>query len=248
MDADLQHPPEVIPAMIESWDKEGFDIVDAVKTSRGRFNPLHKLASFFFNRIMKAVTRLDMRGSSDFKLLDRSVIETLLECREYNRFFRGLTEWVGFSHTRIGFVVAERQAGTTKWSLFSLLRYSINNIIAFSAIPLRMISALGIMAIILALALGIQTLILYIRGQSAEGFTTVLLSLAFFSGTILLSLGVIGEYLSRMFDEIKSRPIYIKRSGRNKMPIETSRKAIREYKREQDEASPVKTRGKKGSR
>jgi glycosyltransferase involved in cell wall biosynthesis len=209
MDADLQHPPAMLPAMLDAWSKGGAQVVDCVKRSRGRETLMYKAASRLFNRIISDSAALDLRGSSDFKLLDRAVVEVLRHVPERTRFFRGLTEWVGFRHVRIEYDVAERAGGLRSWSMRSLLRYSINNVLVFSSVPLRLIASIGIWTVLVSIILGIQTLYMKFSGQAVEGFTTVILAVAFFSGVILLCLGIMGEYLSRMYDELKGRPRYI---------------------------------------
>ena len=209
IDADLQHPPELIPQMIKIWQEEGYDIIDGIKASRGKENIFYKLASLLFNFLMNKLTSLNLKGSSDFKLLDKKVVKEILRCQEKTRFFRGLTEWIGFKHKKIFFNVNERKSGKTKWSLSKLIKYSINNIIAFSSMPLKLISVLGFFVIFIAIGLIIQTLYLKLTNKAVEGFTTVIISVSFFSGIILLSLGVIGEYLAKIYEEIKSRPNYI---------------------------------------
>ncbi len=209
IDADLQHPPELIPEMIELWQKENYDVIDGIKASRGKENPFYKLSSLLFNFLMNKLTGLNLKGSSDFKLLDKKVVDEILRCSERTRFFRGLTEWVGFKHKKIFFNVNQRKGGKTKWSLTKLIKYSLNNIIAFSSVPLKLISLLGFFVIFIAIGLIIQTLYLKFTYNAVEGFTTVIISVSFFSGIILLSLGVIGEYLSKIYEEIKARPSYI---------------------------------------
>lgn len=216
IDADLQHPPELLPQMIDIWDKENVDIVDAIKASRGKENFFYKLSSLLFNFLMNKLTSLNLKGASDFKLLDKRVIDEILKFRERGRFFRGITEWIGFRHKKIYFNVRERRYGKSKWSLTKLIKYSINNILAFSSIPLKLISILGFLVIFIAIGLIIQTLYLKITGKAVEGFTTVIISISFFSGIILLSVGVIGEYLSKIYEEIKARPIYIIKNKRNR--------------------------------
>ncbi len=209
MDADLQHPPDILPRMIDLWRTGGCDVVDGVKRSRGRESLAYRAAAAMFGRMVSPAGGRDMRGSSDFKLIDRRVADIVAAFPERERFFRGLTEWAGFRHASILYDVAERHKGKTSWSVRGLVRYSLSNIVSFSSVPLRTISTLGMITILLSIALGIDTLYMKIAGKAVEGFTTVILSVAFFSGAILLCLGIMGEYLSRMYDEIKRRPTYI---------------------------------------
>ena len=195
MDGDLQHPPEVIGQMVKLWLEGGYEIVDAVKEYRGTESALYKAASLFFNSLMSGLTGFPMHNASDFKLLDRSAVDALLRCRERTRFFRGLTEWIGFRHTSLTFCVHERTAGKRSWSAGSLLTYSLRNILAFSAFPIHLISIVGFITVVIAIILSGQTLYMKLSGQAVEGFTTVILAVTFFSGILLLSVGVIGEYL-----------------------------------------------------
>ncbi len=209
MDSDLQHPPEMIPAMVDAWLAGDCQVVDCVKKKRGRESIFYKFAANIFNKIMSESAAMNLRSSSDFKLLDRSVVEVLRRIPERTRFFRGLTEWAGFVHKRIEFNVAERVGGVRSWSFKSLLRYSINNILIFSSTPLRLISALGMWTVLGSVILAIQTIVTFALGNAVEGFTTVILAISFFSGMILICLGIMGEYLARMYDELKARPSYI---------------------------------------
>ncbi|OHD06543.1 MAG: hypothetical protein A2086_00470 [Spirochaetes bacterium GWD1_27_9] len=215
MDCDLQHPPEFIYQMVDLWLTGEVDVIDAVKATRGKESIFYKISSLTFNVMMNKLTSLNLKDSSDFKLLDKKVITEILKCKEKTRFFRGLSEWVGFRHKKIEFNVAERTVGTSKWSLTKLIKYSIDNIVTFSSIPLKLISFFGFFVIFLSIALIGQTVYMKLVGHAVEGFTTVIISIAFFSGTILLSLGVIGEYMSKIYEEIKGRPIYILKKSKN---------------------------------
>ncbi len=214
MDADLQHPPDALPEMIAIWRSGTADIVDGIKRSRGRESVSYGLAASAFNRSMSGASGKDMRGSSDFKLMDRRVADTVAAFPERVRFFRGLTEWAGFRHATIEYDVAPRRNGNSTWKPSALIRYSISSIVSFSSAPLRAISTLGFVTLLFSLALGVDTLYMKLSGRAVEGFTTVLLSVAFFSGAIILCLGIMGEYLSRMYDELKRRPAYIVKESR----------------------------------
>ncbi len=213
MDADLQHPPSVLPAMFEAWRTGGADVVDGVKRNRGTENRFYRWAAGFFNRLMSGAGLEDMQGASDFKLLDRRVADTIAAFPERSRFFRGLTGWAGFRHVRIDYDVAPRHAGRSTWTVRDLMRYSLSNLVSFSSAPLRAISTLGFVTVLFSLLLGIETLYMKLSGRAVEGFTTVILSVAFFSGAIILCLGIMGEYLARMYDELKRRPLYIVQEG-----------------------------------
>lgn len=211
MDCDLQHPPTLIPKMYEKW-KEGFEVVEGVKSSRGKESFFHKVCAGLFYDIMSKLIRMDMKSTSDYKLLDRKVVNVLLSLPERNTFFRALSFWVGFNTTKLEYDVVERQFGTTKWSFRSLMKYAINNATSFSTFPLQIVTGFGVIAIFFGLILGIQTLVRFLMGNSAEGFTTVILLILIIGGFIMLSLGIIGHYLARVYEEVKGRPKYIIRT------------------------------------
>ncbi|MCR5256352.1 MAG: glycosyltransferase family 2 protein [Acetatifactor sp.] len=208
MDCDLQHPPAMIPKMWEMW-KNGAEVVEGIKKSRGKEGIFHRAFAGLFYRVMSALIKMDMNSSSDFKLLDRKVVNVLLELPERNTFFRALTFWAGFKTETVEYDVQERKYGTSKWSFGSLLRYAISNATSFSTLPLQMVTALGVISIGFSLILAVQTLFNYLTGNAVEGFTTVILLILIVGGFIMLSLGIIGNYIARIYEEVKGRPKYI---------------------------------------
>ena len=208
IDCDLQHPPKLIPEMVEKWE-EGYEVVEGVKSDRGKEGIFHKLAANTFYRIMSSLIKIDMRSTSDYKLLDRKVVDVLLDLPEHNTFFRALSFWVGFKSIKLEYEVEERQFGTTKWSLGSLIRYAINNATSFSTAPLQIVTFFGAVSIIFSVILGIQTLVKFFMGTAKEGFPTVILLQLLIGGFIMLSLGIIGHYIARIYEEVKGRPRYI---------------------------------------
>ncbi len=208
MDCDLQHPADIVPKMYKLWE-EGYEIVEGVKSSRGKEGIFHKAFAGMFYGIMSKLIKMDMKNSSDFKLIDRKVVNVLLELKEHNTFFRALTFWAGFKTTSISYDVAERQYGTSKWSFRSLFRYAIYNATSFSTLPLQLITHMGVLCIILSIILGIQTLVKYFMGHAMEGFTTVILLILIVGGFVMLSLGIVGHYLARIYEEVKGRPKFI---------------------------------------
>lgn len=208
MDCDLQHPPEAIPRMWEKW-KAGAEIVEGIKSDRGRERLGYRLSAGLFYKIMSALIKIDMNASSDFKLLDRKVVNVLLELPERNTFFRALTFWAGFRTETVEYEVQERQFGESKWSLWSLMRYAISNATSFSTLPLQLVTVMGVASILGSVVLFVQTLVRYFMGTSVEGFTTVILLILIIGGFIMLSLGVIGHYIARIYEEVKGRPKYI---------------------------------------
>ncbi|MGN1146528.1 MAG: glycosyltransferase family 2 protein [Acetatifactor sp.] len=208
MDCDLQHPPQMIPKMWRLW-QEGAEIVEGIKSSRGRESIFYKLSAGLFYKIMSRLIKMDMSASSDFKLLDRKVVNVLLELPERNTFFRALSFWAGFNTVSLEYEVQERQFGTSKWSFLSLMKYAVANATSFSTLPLQMVTVMGVISILFSVVLAIQTLAKYLMGTAVEGFTTVILLILIIGGFIMLSLGVIGHYIARIYEEVKGRPKYI---------------------------------------
>lgn len=208
MDCDLQHPPEVIPKMWALW-QEGFEIVEGMKSSRGRESLGYKLSAGIFYKVMSKLIKMDMNASSDYKLIDRKVMDVLLGLTEKNTFFRALTFWAGFRTTTVEYEVQNRQFGESKWSFFSLMKYAVSNATSFSTLPLQLVTVMGIISIFFSVLLAFQTLIKYVMGTAVEGFTTVILLILIIGGFIMLSLGIIGHYIARIYEEVKGRPKYI---------------------------------------
>lgn len=208
MDCDLQHPPEVIPRMWQLW-LEGAEVVEGIKESRGKESLAHKLSAGLFYRIMSRLIRMDMNASSDFKLLDRKVVDVLLTLPERNTFFRALSFWVGFRTESVTYEVQERQFGESKWSFFSLMKYAVTNATSFSTLPLQLVTVMGLVSILFSVVLFIQTLVKFASGTAVEGFTTVILLILIIGGFLMLSLGIIGHYIARIYEEVKGRPKYI---------------------------------------
>ncbi len=208
MDCDLQHPPETIPEMYKLW-QEGYEVIEGIKSKRGKESLGYKLSAGLFYKIMSKLIKMDMNASSDFKLLDRKVVNVLLELKERNTFFRALTFWAGFKTTSVTYEVQERMYGESKWSLMSLMKYAITNATSFSTLPLQLVTVMGVISILFSVVLGIQTLVKYICGTAVEGFTTVILLVLIIGGFIMLSLGILGHYLARIYEEVKGRPKYI---------------------------------------
>lgn len=208
MDCDLQHPPEAIPLMWEKW-KNGAEIVEGIKADRGKESLGYKLSAGLFYKVMSSLIKIDMSASSDFKLLDRKVVNVLLELPERNTFFRALTFWAGFRTETVEYKVQERKYGQSKWSLWSLMKYAVTNATSFSTMPLQIVTVTGVISILGSVILFIQTLVRYFMGASVEGFTTVILLLLIIGGFLMLSLGIIGHYIARIYEEVKGRPKYI---------------------------------------
>lgn len=208
MDCDLQHPPETLITMYRLWES-GFQVIEGVKASRGKEGLIYKLFAKTFYKIISDATGIDMSRASDFKLLDRQAVDEFLKMPERNIFFRALSSWVGFKTTYVEFDVREREAGSSKWSFKSLFRYAVNNITSFSAAPMQIVTFCGVIFFLFALILGIQSLYMYFAGHAVPGFTTVILALLILGSILMFSLGVIGYYIAKIYDEVKMRPRYI---------------------------------------
>ena len=208
IDCDLQHPPAVLVDMYHLWE-EGYEVVEGIKANRGKENPIYRMFTAIFYGIMSSLMKINMNATSDFKLLDRKVVEALLELPERNTFFRALSFWAGFKSTTVKFDVAERKAGKSKWSFTGLIKYAVYNTTSFSTAPLKVVFILGVLMMIFSLVLGVETLVNYFLKISADGFTTVILLLLIIGGCIMISLGIIGHYIARIYEEVKGRPRYI---------------------------------------
>ncbi len=208
VDCDLQFPPEKIVEMYSLW-QQGFELVEGVKISRGNEGAFHKLSAKLFYKIMTAFVGVDMQSTSDFKLIDRKVIDALVSLPEKNTFFRALSFWSGFKSTQVEFEVQERTVGESKWSLVKLIKYAISNITSFTTAPLQIITVMGCVMLVFMGVMAIQTLVRFLLGQSAEGFTTVILLLLLIGGSLMVALGIIGYYIARIYEEVKGRPRYI---------------------------------------
>lgn len=209
MDGDLQHPPKFIPMMVELWEKGKFDIVEGVKSSRGDESLGQKLNAIFFYKLFSKFSGYNLTNASDFKLLDHKVVEQWRRLGEHDTFFRALSAWLGFTRKSFEFEVPKREFGNSKWGIFSLIKLSINAITSFSTIPLQLITFFGALSFLFSVVIGIQTLTKWILGTAADGFTTVILLQLFIGGLIMMSLGLIGIYISKIFNEVKGRPRYI---------------------------------------
>lgn len=209
MDGDGQHPPSLLPLMIEKWRGSGADIVQAVKIKRGRESITSKLGALLFYLILNNLSGFELKGASDFKLINRKVVDTWLAMRERNVFFRGMTAWMGFNTVQVPFEVAARRGGKSGWSYLRRAKLALVGITTFSSFPLHLVTFAGVIFLIFAVGLGIQTLYLKLTGQAFTGFTTVILLQLIIASLLMISLGIIGEYLARIYEEVKGRPRYI---------------------------------------
>ena len=208
MDCDLQHPPETVVEMYRLWE-QGYEVVEGVKHSRGKESLAHKASAGMFYKLISKAVGIDMSRASDFKLLDRKAVDALLEMPERNAFFRALSAWIGYKTTSVEFDVREREEGVSTWSTKSLIRYAITNIVSFSSAPMQFVTGAGVFVFLLAVILGIQTLVHYFTGNAVAGFTTVILLLLLIGSILMISLGIIGYYISKIYEEVKGRPRYL---------------------------------------
>lgn len=208
MDCDLQHPPQKIVEMYHLWE-QGYEVVEGKKSSRGTEGKIHSWAANTFYAVISAVTGFDMENASDFKLLDRKAVNVLINMRERNAFFRALSSWIGYKTTWVEFDVQNREVGESKWSTFALIRYALSNISSFSAVPMQIVTVLGMIMFVISIILGGISLTQKICGRALEGFTTVILIQLFSSSIVMISLGIIGYYIAKIYEEVKGRPRYI---------------------------------------
>lgn len=209
MDADLQHPPVVILDFIEKWKEENVKIVEGVKNNRGEENILHRCLVNQFYRLMSCAVGKNLSNTSDYKLLDREVVNVILKMPEKQMFYRAITSWTGFKTEIVEYEVQNRIYGRSKWSVLKLMKYAVRNITSFTSAPLQIITACSMFFFALAICMGIISLIKWITGNALEGFTTVILLQLIIGSIIMFALGLIGYYISKLCDEVRDRPRYI---------------------------------------
>lgn len=212
MDADLQHPPYVVNEMITKWEA-GYDDVYAKRKSRGKEPWLRKQFSLLFYKILQKTTKIEILPNvGDFRLLDRKCIESLKQLRETERYTKGMYCWIGYKKTAVEFEQQDRQAGQSSWNFLSLLSLAIEGIVSFTTFPLKIATIVGIFTSLCAFIYMIYVIIKAILfGDPVSGFPTLLSVILFLGGIQLLALGIIGEYIGRIFHETKRRPVYIVR-------------------------------------
>lgn len=209
IDGDLQHPPELVPEMIRLWRDHGYEVIDAVKASRGLETATYRTSATMFNSVMSRLSGFDLSGASDYKLLDRKVVDAWLRMGETRLFYRGMIAWLGFKHASIPFDVCERKGGRSAWSVIRLARLAITALTSFSSLPLHLVTLLGLVFLVAAFALALHVLYMYVSGQAVTGFATVILLQLGIGAITMVSLGIIGEYIASIYHEVKRRPRYI---------------------------------------
>ncbi len=210
MDSDLQDPPELIPAMIAKW-REGYDVVYGTRSERQGEGLFKKWTATFFYRLFRQTTNIDAPlEAGDFRLLSRPVVEAIRQLPERVRFLRGLVSWAGFQQVGIPYSRKKRFAGTSKYPLWRMLRFAFDGITSFSSVPLQFASFLGLVVTMIAFLVGLYSL--YIRlctPTAVQGWTSILIVIIFLGGIQLVMIGVIGEYIGRIYEEVKRRPLYL---------------------------------------
>ena len=209
IDADLQHSPILIPEMIKKWQK-GAKIVHAVKRYRPYDNLFVRWRAAVFNIVLSKISGVDINNSTDYKLLDRSAVDIIVfELKERRRFYRGLSSWIGFEQAEILFDIEPRKDGHGKWTLFSLIDLATTATTSFTSAPLRIVTFLGFMTLFFAFAVSAEALWSRYRGMAVSGFATIEITILLIGSFIMISLGIIGEYIAKIYDELKDRPIFL---------------------------------------
>ncbi|MDA2384300.1 glycosyltransferase family 2 protein [Bacillus cereus] len=210
IDADLQDPPEVIPELIAKWE-EGYEVVYAKRKRRDGETWFKLVTAKYFYRFLNFMSDINIpKDTGDFRLIDCKVADVFKQMTERNRFVRGMMSWIGFRQTYIEYVRNERFAGETKYPLKKMMRFASDGIIAFSTKPLRMVMTLGLISVLISIAVLIYSVIVKFIGQDIQtGWASLMVAITFFSGVQLLGLGIVGQYIARIYDESKNRPIYV---------------------------------------
>ncbi|MCH4040163.1 MAG: glycosyltransferase family 2 protein [Eubacteriales bacterium] len=208
IDCDMQQPPEKLPEMFALW-RQGVDVIEGVKYSRGQENAAHRGAASLFYRFVSKASGFSLEDTSDYKLLDREVVTVLKHLPERNTFFRAMSFWVGFRSAEVGYEVEERKAGRTKWTPAKLGRYALDSISSFTTAPMQIVTWLGFLMLAVAVIFGVTALVQKIQGVALGGFTTVILLQLFIGAIIMISLGIIGFYIARIYTEAQHRPRFI---------------------------------------
>lgn len=227
IDADLQDPPELIPELVERW-MDGYDVVYAQRMSRDGDGAIKKLTAYLFYRVIRKVSNIEVpRDTGDFRLLSRRAVEAVGQLRERHRFMKGLFAWIGYPQIAVPYHRASRFAGRTKWNYWNLWNFALEGITSFSCAPLKVATYLGLFTACTAFAFGLYILLqTVIYGNPVPGYPSLMVAVAFLGGMQLLGIGVVGEYIARMFVESKNRPLYLLKGAPS--PRTVHRAAVRE--------------------
>lgn len=210
IDADLQDPPELIPEMISHW-RDGYDVVYAKRTARVGESFLKKSTAYLFYRVIGSLSRVSIpRDTGDYRLLSRRAVDAVIELREQHRFMKGLFAWIGFAQKEVPYERQIRHDGTTKWNMRSLWNFAMEGITSFTILPLKIASYIGFLTAVGAFIFGLFMILdTLLFGNPVQGYPSLMVVMLFLGGVQLMAIGVIGEYLGRMFDETKGRPLYL---------------------------------------
>jgi len=210
MDADLQNPPEVLPDLIAKWE-EGFEVVYGARRSRDRDSWLKRTTSRMFYAVFNKLSDTQVPpDAGDFRLMDRVVVDALKRLPEHSRFMKGIFAWVGFQHVGVPYDCPERRAGESQWPFFKLFRFALDGLFSFSTVPLRLWTWVGTATALIGLVYAaFLVLRVFVSGRDVPGYASIMVAVLFFGGVQLISVGVLGEYIGRIFRETKARPLYI---------------------------------------
>jgi polyisoprenyl-phosphate glycosyltransferase len=216
IDADLQDPPEVIPVLLDKW-RQGYEIVFAKRKKRSGETWFKLITAKYFYRFLNYMSDIDIpKDTGDFRIIDRKVADVFKIMTERNRFVRGMFSWIGFRQTYVEYERDERFAGETKYPLKKMIKFASDGIIAFSTKPLRFVMTLGFVSVLISLFVLCYTIIIKLFGQQVQaGWASIMVAITFFSGVQLLGVGIVGQYIARIYDESKNRPIYVVRETVN---------------------------------
>lgn len=209
MDGDLQHPPELIPQLIEQW-QAGYEIVYTIRKDTAKVSIAKRLTSRMFYRLLQFMSPVTIpEGSADFRLMDRQSVEALKGLREKDRFLRGLIPWIGFRQIGVPYSADRRYAGQSKYSTGKMLHLAADGILSFSIIPLRLSLFLGLVVSLCAFLYALYALVIFATGRAIPGWASILIVVLILGGLQMIVLGIVGEYIGRIYQEVKNRPIYI---------------------------------------
>ena len=224
MDGDMQHPPELLPVLSEQWEN-GYEVVQTIRKTTEGVSAMKKLTSYYYYKVLNKLSDVHIQeGGSDFRLMDRVVVKAFRRYREHARFIRGMIGDMGFKQTRIEFVAPKRFAGVSKFSPKKMLNFAIDGVLAYSIMPLRLGLYIGFLCAVVSILIICHVLVSkFIFDDAVAGWTTTMACILFFGGMQMMVLGIIGEYLGRVFEEVKKRPLYLIARGKPKeeMDIES---------------------------
>ncbi len=209
LDGDQQHPADLIPVMYQIWQTQGAEVVDVIKKERRADSLFTRLSAGLFYYSFAKLSGININNSTDYKLLDRKVVDAMLQFRETGLFYRGMVNWLGFKHVTISIDMSARQRGVSKWGISKLVPYAINNIFNYSSKPLFLIGFFGMLFILSAVVLFIISVVRLVTGTTLQGFSTVIILELFIGGIMVTSMTLIGVYLAKIYSEVKGRPKYV---------------------------------------